>query len=131
MEDFKLPESISCMLHLDTESGAWVSRCLDFDLVTSGKTEKESWANLKSVVKLHIEHCFTNNRGALSLHRADDEDFALFRKMTETGNNFWSDKIELNLVAPPPKVPDQISFWIKGVNSSGTCKAASSLLAVH
>lgn len=112
MGDFKLPERIRCLLDQDDQTGAWIGHCLDFDLVTSGESPDLAWNNLKSVVKLHIEHCFTHDQNGLDFHRAPDEDFALFEKLTNDHRLFRSDKINLNLVAP--KAPDQISFWIQG-----------------
>ena len=130
MPNFNLPDEICCILHHDMDSGAWVSRCLDFDLVTSGETEEGAWNNLKSVVKLHVEHCFTHNHAALSRYRATDEEFAFFEALASR-SRFWSDKIKLNLVAKKKReVPDQLSFWIKGVDS-GFCKAADGVPAVH
>src|ERR1051325_7732009 len=96
-----IPDPIKCILSIDQETGLWVGRCLDFGLVTSGKTAESAWTNLKSVVKLHIEHCFTNDEFRLSKHRAPDEDFTDFDHQTQH-DHVRSDKIELNLVAPKP-----------------------------
>ncbi len=126
MADFEIPKRISCLLDEDEQAGVWVGHCLDFDLVTSGDTPDIAWTNLKSVVKLHIEHCFTHNRGALCAHQASDEDFEVFKKICKT-ELFRSDKIRLNLVAPKP--PDQLSFWIQGVEIGFPAHAEVS--AVH
>ena len=101
----------------DHQSDLWVGRCLDFGLVTSGKSDDAAWTNLKSVVKLHIEHCFTNDQPGLLRHRATDEDFANFDTDIQK-QHFRSEKIYLNLVAP--KEPDAQSFWIHGVELDET-----------
>lgn len=122
---FNLPVGpIRCLLSFDPASGAWVSHCLDFDLVTSGKTDEDAWANIKAVVKLHIEHCFTHDNDGLEKHRVDQELIDRF----DRGKGLmevWSDKIKLNLVQP--RKQDDLSFWIKGVELA----SATSLQAVH
>src|SRR5580698_6724531 len=109
---FMLPDTIKCLLHLDTDSGAWIGHCLDFDIVTSGRTEEMAWTHLKSVVKLHIEHCFTHDHDGLGRHRASAFLFNEFDAAVSSNEDFWSDRIRLNLVAPKQQ-PAQDSFWIR------------------
>jgi predicted RNase H-like HicB family nuclease len=122
--DFSKP--IRCLLNSDPASGRWVAHCLDFDLVTSGKTDEAAWTNIKAVVKLHIEHCFTHDNDGMFKHRVDQElidSFDAGKGLTEV----WSDKIRLNLVAPKKEADDKITFWIKGVELAQT----STIQAVH
>lgn len=107
-----IPLPIKCILSEDRETGLWIGRCLDFGLVTSGKTVEDAWTNLKSVVKVHLEHCLTQDESGLIQHRASDEEFTKFDDSSQT-EQFRSENIKLNLIAP--KVPTARSFWIRGV----------------
>jgi predicted RNase H-like HicB family nuclease len=117
MATFSLPtKPIRCLLNFDPESGAWVAHCLDFDIVTSGRDDSEAWERIKSVVKLHIEHCFTHDQGGLRSHVAPQELIDSFDEGLKHWE-VWSDKIKLNLIAP---TKPENSFWIKGVELEQT-----------
>src|SRR5580692_3890336 len=98
-----IPNPLSCLLFEDAETKRWVAHCLEFDLVTSGKDEDAAWANLKSVVKTHVEHCFTNWQKGLKQQASADE-FALFALLKERQKEYRSEKISFNLV-PPQAAP--------------------------
>jgi len=125
---FEIPDTIKCFLRPDNESGSWVGHCLDFDLVTSGKTEEIAWTHLKAVVKLHIEHCFTHDHSGVGRHRAPQAFFDQFDQAVSQKGDFWSDRINLNLVAAQ-KQPDQKRFWIRGLELEQASSA--SLQSVH
>lgn len=123
---FEIPNPIKCLISVDPGTKLWIGRCLDFGLVTSGKTSQSVWANLKSVTKLHIEHSFAHDRDGLHRHRAPDKLWLAFQAVeSELG---LSDKIELDLVpSQPPQPVDPI--WIKGVELD--CTNTAALQSVH
>jgi hypothetical protein len=123
---FELPEIIRCFLSRDKETGLWIGRSLDFGLVTSGKSDEIAWKNLKSVVRLHVEHCFSDDRDAVHKHRASEEEFRAFDESRDAAP-FRSDKIELRMVAP--RAPDSLSFWMQGVELG--IAATANLQSVH
>lgn len=127
MAELQIPDLLSCVLSRDEETGRWLGHCLDFDLVTSGKTEDEAWKNLRGVVKMHIEHCFTHHRAGLTL-RADEEEWDLFRASSRT-QPARRDKIVLNLIPPPEH---EHTFWIQAIELKHDAKtAAPPVPAVH
>jgi len=107
-----IPNPLSCLLFEDGESKRWIAHCLDFDLATSGKDEDAAWKNLKSAVRTHVEHCFTNWQSGLA-KKASEKEFALFEFLRETQKEYRSDKISFNLI--PPKTELTISsLWMHG-----------------
>ena len=42
---------LQCSTSLDQETGLYIAHCLNFDLMESGKTPDEAWANLKASLK--------------------------------------------------------------------------------
>jgi hypothetical protein len=55
-------------------SGLFVSRCLNYDLVESGQSWDEAWANLKIVMKNHIEFHAAHRPDALQNDRQADKE---------------------------------------------------------
>ena len=108
-EQFTLPRRIQCLLSIDADTSLWIGHCLDFDIVTSGKTANLAWSNLKSVVKLHIEHSFTHDRAGLNRRRAPEAAWMTLDQLSSKSRR--SDKIELDLVEKPPAE----DIWISGV----------------
>jgi hypothetical protein len=124
-ETVSIPDVLSCLLVHDAETKRWNGHCLDFDIVTSGLNADAAWANLKEVVKLHIEQCFTNWQEGLK-RRARQECWDLFERLERSEKLFRQDRIELDLVAPKH---DEFEFWMKAlvpleVCGNGKVKAA-------
>jgi len=125
---FDIPKPIECLITPDRETTLWNAHCLDFDLISSGKTPEAAWVNIKAVVRLHIEHSFTHDRAGLRRHEASPELRAIFKKLKEQ-KTVRSDKIELNLL--PPKEPEHAAdLWIQGVEELG-CATPSLVQSVH
>ena len=119
---FQIPETISCLICRDQDSGLWNGHCLDFDIVTSAATPQRAWEHLKTVVKAHIEHCFSHSV-PVDTFAATGEHWSTFQKLACSQPN-RNDKIEVRLVAR--RVPDRNEFWIKGVEL-----AAAESTSVH
>lgn len=75
-----IPDVLRCLLQVDPETRRWNGHCLDLDLATSGKDAEEAWKNLRAVVRLHVEHCFTNWQQGLKF-RANDDEIAVFEAL--------------------------------------------------
>lgn len=114
----QIPNIFSCLLGPDDETGRWVAHCLDFDLVTSGKTEDDAWKHLLRIVKMHVEHCFTHRPEGLT-QKADPADWALFTDLKKRTEFIRSEKISLTLI-PPPDDDSLDFFWIQGVETKPT-----------
>ena len=110
-----VPNPLSCLLFVDKETKRWVAHCLDFDLATSGKDEDAAWDNLKSVVRLHVEHCFTHFHDAFN-KKASTEEFERFEALKKAQPEFRSEKISFKLV--PPKTPAVPALWMHGFEGS-------------
>lgn len=106
-----IPKHIKCLLSVDQETKLWIGHCLDFDLKTSGKSQQSVWVNLKSVVKLHIEHSFANAPERMNAHRAPMADWDCFMNLSPRDG--LRDKIELDLI--PAHVNTEDDIWINGV----------------
>jgi len=113
-QDPPINEVLSCVLWRDADTSRWLGHCLDFDVATSGRTEDEAWANLRDIVRAHIEHCFTHHRDGLRL-TASDQEWKTFRFLKGRQPMLRSEKITLRLV-PPQKDPAR-QFWIQSVES--------------
>jgi hypothetical protein len=111
----KIPDVLRCLLTPDVETGRWLGHCLEFDIVTSGKDPDSAWKNLKAVVRLHVEHCFTNWQEGLTEFRASDEEIAVFEALKER-QLFRSDKITFTLI--PPQKDELHPLWMQGVELS-------------
>ena len=110
-ENPEIPNPLSCLLFVDGETKRWVAHCLDFDLATSGRDEDAAWSNLKAVVRLHVEHCFTHWQDAFK-KKAPEEDFIRFAALKEEQKEFRSEKISFKLVPPKAVVPP---LWMHGI----------------
>lgn len=109
----EIPKILRCLLTVDQETGRWLGHCLDFDIVTSGKDEDRAWKNLVSVVRLHVEHCFTHWQDGLKFH-ADENCVALFEALKQKQEMFRSEKVTFNLI-PPTKTEHLAPLWMQGV----------------
>jgi predicted RNase H-like HicB family nuclease len=107
--DVHFPDVLRCLLKPDPESKKWVGHCLDFDLVTSGRTLDSAWDNLRAVVKLHVEHCFTHHRDGLEF-RASENDFAVFDALKRASTFVRTEKITFDLVQPEFDLPP---VWVE------------------
>src|ERR1700721_2415759 len=94
---------LSCLLSKDEQTGRWLAHCLDFDLLTSAKTEDTAWENLRKVVRVLIEHCFTFHKGGLKLE-AEPHEWADFKRIEKRlladGVPIRTEKITLKLLTP-------------------------------
>ena len=108
------PQVFSCLLSKDEQTGRWLAHCLDFDLMTSAKSQDIAWENLRKVVRAHIEHCFTFHQDGLKM-RAEDHEWANFReievRLKEQQIPIRTEKITLKLT--PTKSGREL--WIRGV----------------
>jgi predicted RNase H-like HicB family nuclease len=111
-QNVKIPEVLRCLLTPDAETGRWLGHCLELDVVTSGKDPDAAWKNLKAVVRLHVEHCFTNWQEGLLNFRASDEEIAVFEAL-KGRQLFRSDKITFTLI--PPQKNELHPLWMQGV----------------
>jgi hypothetical protein len=117
MSDHNLfPDVLRCLLTPDQETGRWNGHCLDLDVATSGKDADQAWHNLRAIVRLHVEHCFTNWQDGLKF-RASDEEVATFEAL-KTKHRVRSEKITFNLV-PPQKFEEPPPLWIEAVEDEG------------
>ena len=109
---------LSCLLSIDEQTGRWLAHCLDFDLMTSAKTQDAAWENLRKVVRVHVEHCFTFHQDGLKLEAEPHEweDFRRIEDQLKADNMpIRTEKITLKLT--PPKPCGEI--WIRGVETIG------------
>jgi predicted RNase H-like HicB family nuclease len=125
-----VPSPLRCLLFVDKETSRWVAHCLDFDLATSGKDEDAAWDNLKSVVRLHVEHCFTHHHEAFN-KKASEAEFARFEALKKVQPEFRSEKISFRLV--PPKTQFSAPLWMHGFEGSASLESfgAGSLQPIH
>ena len=129
----KIPDVLSCLLALDEQSNRWTGHCLDFDIVTSGKTADSAWENLRAALTLHVEHCFTHHHQGLGF-KAPKQDWDMFAELKKTQKNFRSEPITLRLIEP--HMEEMPPLWVQGVESilgsvaSEQC-AAASIQTVH
>jgi hypothetical protein len=109
-----IPKVLRCLLTEDPETGRWNGHCLEFDLATSGIDPDQAWNNLRAVVRLHVENCFTHWQEGLKF-RASAEEVALFELLKKQEQPFRSEKITFNLV--PPQRPEELlaPLWIQGI----------------
>jgi len=109
-----LPDVLSCLLTFDAESRRWNGHCLDFDIVTSGLNQDAAWSNLKDVVRLHVEQCFTNWRPGLNREATQDH-WTMFRVLSSVNRPFRQDRIEFDLVEPAGD--DIHGVWLKALTA--------------
>ena len=50
---------LSCLTWRDKDTKVYISHCLNYDLMETGSTLEESRKNLNTVIKHHIEHCYS------------------------------------------------------------------------
>jgi hypothetical protein len=111
-QETMIPNVLRCLLTKDPATGRWNGHCLDFNIATSGKDPDRAWKNLRAVVRLHVEHCFTHWQDGLK-SRAHQADFTLFDALAQQ-QHFRSEKITFDLVAP--KASEQLApLWIQGI----------------
>lgn len=126
-----IPKVLSCLLSEDAQTKRWLAHCLDFDLVTSGTDEDQAWKNLKSVVRLHVEQCFTHWQEGLA-KRAPQPDWETFKSLDKQQEIVRTEKITFKLVA---KTPEFKPLWMRGVELNEGVERlgsqASSVSQVH
>jgi hypothetical protein len=118
-----LPDVLSCLITKDDETQLWLAHCLNLDLVTSSKTPDDAWKRLTQVIKMHVEHCFTNRHRGLE-HSASDEEWADFKRVKARATPLRSEKVELNLV--PGQMDEDKFVWIEGVENQFTSESKNS-----
>lgn len=133
-EEVKIPDVLSCLITHDAATNRWLGHCLDFDLITSGKTPDAAWEHILGVVKVHVENCFTHHRAGLRF-RARQQHWDLFEALNKKTDLFRQEKITLRLVQPEEE--QQPPVWMKGIETEfgGACgrpdSAATAVSAVH
>jgi len=109
---------LSCLSFVDEETGFYISHCLNFDIMESGKTEEEAWQNVKLAVKYYIEHCYQNFQEGL-VQEASREDWNHFAAATKQANKPpRMEAIEIELRPPLPE--NEVPVWMQGVLADGT-----------
>jgi predicted RNase H-like HicB family nuclease len=127
--DNLIPDVLRCLLQIDTETGRWNGHCLDLDLATSGKDAEEAWKNLRAVVRLHVEHSFTNWQQGLKF-RANDDEIAVFEAL-KAKQRVRSEKITFNLVPPKDHGQGVSPLWIEAVEDREGVMNASACFALQ
>lgn len=129
-----IPRILSCLLSEDGQTKRWLAHCLDFDLVTSGNDEDQAWKNLKSVVRLHVEQCFTHWPDGLGT-KASKENWAIFESLHLQQDMMRTEKITFKLVAKTPEIQPlwmrgaELGILNEGADRLGT--TASSISQIH
>lgn len=117
---------LSCLLSKDERTGRWLAHCLDFDLMTSAKTQDTAWENLRKVVRVHIEHCFTFHQDGLKLE-AEPQEWSDFKniehRLKAEELPIRTEKITLKL--NPPRTLAEFELWIRGVETLGERSATA------
>jgi hypothetical protein len=117
-EDDIVGKVLSCLLSKDEQTGRWLAHCLDFDLLTSAKSQDTAWENLRKIVRVHIEHCFTFHEDGLKL-KAEPHEWSDFKRIKDhlesEGIPIRTDKITLRLIP----VESGGELWIRGVETFG------------
>ena len=111
MIEQKLPKSLSCLLSQDKQTGLWINYCLDFDLVTSGKSEDEVWNSMKAMLKAHVESCFADGFSEGLSHQAKIEAWVAFAQQFLLGS-FRQETIKFDLKRNDSTLS---GLWLKGV----------------
>src|SRR5579863_7640486 len=64
---------LSCLTWRDKDTKVFISHCLNYDLMETGSSADEAWKNLKTVLKHHIEHCYSRYPQGLSRSAPSDQ----------------------------------------------------------
>jgi hypothetical protein len=103
---------LSCLTEQSKDSGLFVSRCLNYNLVESGSSWKEACDNLKIVMKNHIEYWAPRKPEMLENDRqADRKLWDKFFQLIKD-NGAIVDQITLEIPEPSPEGHEEI--WILG-----------------
>jgi hypothetical protein len=111
---------LSCLVERDEQTGMFIGHCLDYDLMETGKSDEEAWSNLKTVVKHHIEHCYSFYQNGLKKQAAREDWDRFYQYLQENGGQCQIEKIEIELRPPLPE--QDISIWIQGVVHAGSAR---------
>jgi len=112
---------LSCLTWRDTETRVYISHCLNYDLMETGSTADEAWKNLKTVMKHHIEYCYT--RHPMGLRRSAPSErwqafyVALQKQLKKNPQGVVVEMLEID---PLPPLPEHaVPLWVQGVESGG------------
>ena len=103
---------LSCLNERNEVSGLFVSRCLNYDLVESGRNWDEAWANLKLVMKNHIEFWAARQPEMLENDRRADK--ALWDKFYLLIKEKGAIVDQITLEIPEPQHEAHEDIWILG-----------------
>jgi len=103
---------LHCLMEQDQETGLFMWHCLDLDLIECGPTNQEAWANLKRIIKNHVEYCYFNYPEGLAIS-AERHEWEAFYRMLKENAPIQVEEIEIDLQRPLPE--EQIPIWIQGV----------------
>jgi hypothetical protein len=110
---------LSCLLWRDNDSNVFISHCLNFDLMDTGRTQNEALSNLKIVIKRHIEYCIARYPQGLkrSVSKKRWQKFYAERQkqLQENPAGVVVEKLQMKSFPPLPKY--EISIWIQGVST--------------
>lgn len=103
---------LSCLTEQNEASGLFVSRCLNYDLVESGRSWNESWSNLKLVMKNHIEYYASRQPEMLENDRqADKELWDKFYQLIKANGAIVE---QITLEIPEPMHASHEEIWVLG-----------------
>jgi hypothetical protein len=103
---------LSCLNEHNEASGLFVSRCLNYNLVESGKSWLEAWSNLKIVMKNHMEYWAARKPELLENDRQADKELWDKFYLLIKDNGAIVDQITLEIPEPLPESHEDI--WILG-----------------
>jgi len=79
------PLTLTCLVEWDEATQLHVGHCLNFDLVsTSPTSQEETFANLRQLIKRHIEYSYTHHRDGLFVS-ADESDWIRLENLVKSG----------------------------------------------
>jgi hypothetical protein len=108
---------LACLGQVDSETNLFLAHCLNFDLMESGKTWAEAWANLKKVIKYHVEYCYFQHPDGLTKSAGPKEWDRFIKGLRDNPRDLVVESIEIDLKPPLPDIDIQI--WIQGVHPNG------------
>ncbi len=113
--DWRKVGPLLCLTDKDEETNLYISHCLTYDVMETGRTSDESWENLKAAVKQYIEYCYSGHLEGL-LQSASSEEWKRYFDVLRTSKRVTRvDEIELEL---KPNFPEKdYPVWLQGVDS--------------
>lgn len=95
------PLTLPCLVEFDEATDQFVGHCLTYDLVSTAKTKRAAFDNLKTLIKRHIEYLYTHHKAGFQV-TADEVDWNRWRDMVNSGrlHAHSVERIEVDLQEP-------------------------------